>query len=49
MRYAGRFFDENELVNLVDSSLDFWLTAGRFAEEFEANLPSSSASKTCSW
>jgi CDP-4-dehydro-6-deoxyglucose reductase, E1 len=38
VRYAGRYFDENELVNLVDSSLDFWLTAGRYAEEFEAGL-----------
>jgi CDP-4-dehydro-6-deoxyglucose reductase, E1 len=33
--YAGRVFDEREIVNLVDSSLDFWLTTGRFAEEFE--------------
>jgi len=33
--YAGRVFDEAEVVNLVDSSLDFWLTAGRFAEQFE--------------
>jgi CDP-6-deoxy-D-xylo-4-hexulose-3-dehydrase len=38
VRYAGRYFDEKELVNLVDSSLDFWLTAGRYAEEFEASL-----------
>ena len=38
VRYAGRYFDDKELVNLVDSSLDFWLTAGRYAEEFEANL-----------
>ena len=38
VRYAGRHYDENELVNLVDSSLDFWLTAGRYAEEFEATL-----------
>jgi len=38
VRYAGRYFDENELVSLVDSSLDFWLTAGRYADEFEANL-----------
>jgi len=35
VKYAGRVFDEEELVNLVDSSLDFWLTAGRYAEEFE--------------
>ena len=35
VRYAGRVFDENELTNLVDSSLDFWLTAGPHAEAFE--------------
>jgi len=34
INYAGRAFDERELVNLVDSSLDFWLTEGRFAESF---------------
>ena len=33
--YARRVFDENELVNLVDASLDFWLTAGRYANDFE--------------
>lgn len=33
--FAGRVFDENELVNLVDASLDFWLTAGRYANDFE--------------
>lgn len=33
--YAGRVYDEKELVNLVDASLDFWLTTGRFAEAFE--------------
>ena len=38
VRYAGRWFDETELVSLVDSSLDFWLTAGRYADEFEARL-----------
>jgi CDP-4-dehydro-6-deoxyglucose reductase, E1 len=38
IRYAGRYFDEQELVALVDASLDFWLTAGRYAEEFEAGL-----------
>jgi CDP-6-deoxy-D-xylo-4-hexulose-3-dehydrase len=35
---AGRVFDERELVELVDSSLDFWLTAGRFAERFERDF-----------
>lgn len=38
VNYAGRVFDEHELVNLVDSSLDFWLTAGRYAEEFSGKL-----------
>ena len=38
VRYAGRYFDEKELVSLVDSSLDFWLTAGRYADEFEAGM-----------
>jgi CDP-6-deoxy-D-xylo-4-hexulose-3-dehydrase len=36
--YAGRVFDEREIVKLVDSSLDFWLTTGRFAEEFEKSF-----------
>lgn len=38
INYAGRVFDEKELVNLVDSSLDFWLTAGRFSQEFTEKL-----------
>jgi CDP-4-dehydro-6-deoxyglucose reductase, E1 len=33
--YAGRVFDQDELVHLVDSCLDFWLTTGRFAKQFE--------------
>ena len=32
---AGRVFDQSELQSLTDSALDFWLTAGRFAEQFE--------------
>src|SRR5262249_8052569 len=32
---AGRVFDADEMRSLVDASLDFWLTAGRFAEQFE--------------
>ncbi|MGA2267000.1 MAG: lipopolysaccharide biosynthesis protein RfbH [Bryobacteraceae bacterium] len=32
---AGRVFDASEMRLLVDSALDFWLTAGRFAEQFE--------------
>ena len=33
--YASRVFDEKEMCSLVDSALDFWLTTGRFADEFE--------------
>ncbi|GFO60911.1 lipopolysaccharide biosynthesis protein RfbH [Geomonas silvestris] len=33
--YGGRVFDEREMANLIDSSLDFWLTTGRYAEKFE--------------
>ena len=36
--YGGRVFDERELCNLVDSSLDFWLTYGRFSRQFERKL-----------
>ena len=36
--YAGRVFDEKELCNLVDSALDFWLTAGKYTEQFERGL-----------
>ncbi len=32
---SGRTFDSAEITNLVDASLDFWLTTGRFAEQFE--------------
>ncbi len=35
VHYAGRVFDEQELVNLVDSSLDFFLTASRYTDDFE--------------
>jgi len=38
VRYAGRVFDDQELVNAVDASLDFWLTAGRFSEELGRGL-----------
>jgi CDP-6-deoxy-D-xylo-4-hexulose-3-dehydrase len=33
--YAGRVFDDREMVNLVDSALEFWLTTGRYADSFE--------------
>jgi CDP-6-deoxy-D-xylo-4-hexulose-3-dehydrase len=33
--FAGRVFDAEEIVNLVDASLEFWLTSGRYAAQFE--------------
>ena len=36
--YSSRVFDGDEMANLVDSSLDFWLTAGRYCAEFENGL-----------
>jgi CDP-6-deoxy-D-xylo-4-hexulose-3-dehydrase len=36
--YAGRVFDEEEVVSLVDASLDFWLTSGRFCHQLEKGL-----------
>lgn len=36
--YASRVYDSAEMVNLVDSSLEFWLTSGRYTDEFEAKL-----------
>lgn len=36
--YASRVYDEQEMINLVDSSLEFWLTSGRYTDEFEEKL-----------
>ena len=33
--YAGRVYDEKEMINLVNSALDFWLTTGTYTERFE--------------
>ena len=38
---SGKVFDANEIELLVDSSLDFWLTTGRYAETFEENFAAS--------
>ncbi len=38
VNYGGRHYGAEELENLVDASLDFWLTAGRYAEAFESGL-----------
>ena len=36
--YASRVFDEKEMCSLTDAMLDFWLTTGRFSDEFEKNF-----------
>ena len=46
--YAGRIFGEKEIINLIDSSLDFWLTTGRYAEKFEKDFSAFLGVKHCS-
>ena len=46
--YAGRVFDQNEMINLIDSSLDFWLTSGRYTEKFERAFAKKIGVKYCS-
>jgi len=46
--YASRVYDYEEMVNLVDSSLDFWLTAGRYTEKFEKEFAKYLGVKYCS-
>lgn len=46
--YAGRVYDEKEMINLVDASLDFWLTAGRYSAEFEEKFAAFIGVKHCS-
>jgi CDP-6-deoxy-D-xylo-4-hexulose-3-dehydrase len=45
--YAGRVYDEKELISLIDASLDFWLTTGRYAEQFEKGLAAFLGVKYC--
>lgn len=46
--YASRVYDSHEMMNLVDSSLEFWLTSGRYTEEFEKKLGEYLGIKYCS-
>ena len=48
INYAGRVFDEKEIINLVDSALEFWLTTGRFAERFEKEFANFLGLRFCS-
>jgi len=49
LSYSGRVFDSAEMVNLVDSALEFWLTSGRFTDEFEQKLADYIGVKYCSF
>ena len=48
INYAGRVYDHEEMCNLVDSALEFWLTAGRYATAFEHGLAKFLNVKYCS-
>lgn len=48
VNYGGRYYDDQELVNLVDSALDFWLTAGPWSRKFEQRLSQWLGVKHCS-
>ena len=46
--YASRVYDAKEMVNLVDSALEFWLTSGRYTEEFEEKFAQYLGVRYCS-
>ena len=46
--YASRVYDSKEAVNLVDSALEFWLTAGRYTDKFEKDLAKYLGVRFCS-
>ncbi len=46
--YASRVYDRQEMTNLVDSALEFWLTSGRYTEEFERSFSSYLGIRFCS-
>lgn len=45
--YAARVYDSHEMTNLVDSALEFWLTSGRYTDEFEEKLSQYLGVKHC--
>ena len=45
--YASRVYDSEEMCNLVDSSLEFWLTSGRYTDQFEKKLGEYLGAKYC--
>lgn len=46
--YASRVYDEHEMTNLVDSALEFWLTSGRYTDQFEKQLANYLGVRFCS-
>lgn len=48
INYSGRVYDEEEMVNLVNAALEFWLTSGHYVEEFEKGLADFLGVKHCS-
>lgn len=46
--YASRYYGQEEMVNLVDSSLEFWLTSGRYTDQFEKEFAEYLGIKHCS-
>lgn len=46
--YAARVYDQDEMCNLVDSALEFWLTSGRYTEQFEKELADYIGVRFCS-
>ena len=46
--YASRVYDKEEMVNLVDSALEFWLTAGRYTDQFEREFAKYLGVRYCS-
>lgn len=46
--YASRVYDEHEMTNLVDSALEFWLTSGRYTDQFEKQLAEYLGVRFCS-
>ena len=47
IRYASRVYDRDEMCNLVDSALEFWLTAGRYTKQFETEFAKYLGVKYC--
>jgi CDP-4-dehydro-6-deoxyglucose reductase, E1 len=45
--FSGRVFDRQEIMNLVDSSIDFWITSGPYSKQFESEFADYMSQKYC--